>query len=170
MERTNRVITTARGKKLIDDHMLRRSQLVPVVCCRKMSAYTYRVATIRFAPFIPGSKNQDPGAQDWPLNGPPCSVASSARRCCAARQRNLATEILLRGAPRMSHDSRGAPLLPETTGSKRRSRQSWCRLPRHLRSEGSGDSATGEPHPARPAPAADARTFLQAAAPNHPWR
>src|SRR4029077_10131466 len=48
---TNKIPTTIRGKALIDAHMLLRSHDV-AWDCRNRAAYTYKVATISFAPSV----------------------------------------------------------------------------------------------------------------------
>src|SRR5882757_2178006 len=47
MDSTKRMMTTVRGKALMELHIVRKSQLEPVADWRKRAAYTYKVATIR---------------------------------------------------------------------------------------------------------------------------
>src|ERR1700722_10442877 len=98
----NKIPTTTRGSALIDAHMLRRSQEVPLWDCRKRAAYTYKVATIRLL------------------------LRSSSDTGWAGANERLLTTVLL-GAPRRPHDWQRAPYYG-ITGSERQSPRSWYRL------------------------------------------
>src|ERR1700675_4192176 len=92
MERIKRIATTIRGRVLIEDHMLRRSQEV-AWDCRNRAACTYRVATIRLLLSSDGSGS--PGA--------------NARVC----------QALPPGPARLSHDRHARPLTGSERKSRR---------------------------------------------------